>query len=172
MLWLAGCAAPPFAAYRRLAFDTEVGAGLVMCDASGTLLLRRAVAGFSLPRFGAACPLWPLFTALARPMQPIEALVEWGASSPTAPRYVLRAYGEASHPQGFAGPQLRRAMMLILPAPETVPQAPALGVGATCRICPREGCAARREPSIMASAPTLPRPTLHPLPAAGRATGL
>ena len=142
-----------------------------MCDASGTLLLRRAVAGFSLPRFGAACPLWPLFTALARPMQPIEVLVEWGAASLTAPRFLLRAYGEASHPLGFAGPQLRRAMMLILPAPTPSPapaaEAPVLGVGATCRICPREGCAARREPSIMASAPPLPRP-----PAPNRATGL
>jgi transcriptional regulator with XRE-family HTH domain len=160
----AACAAPPFAAFRRLAFDASIGAGLVICDASGTLLLRRPIAGFSLPRFGAACPLWPLFTALARPMQPIEVLAEWGAPSPSAPRFVLRAFGEASHPQGFAGPQLRRAMMLILPAPDTMAQSPALGVGATCRICPREGCAARREPSIMASA--------QPIASQARATGL
>ncbi|MCB1843770.1 MAG: hypothetical protein KDI09_12470, partial [Halioglobus sp.] len=30
-------------------------------DGSGTLTLRKPVAGFSLPRFGAACPLWPLY---------------------------------------------------------------------------------------------------------------
>ena len=165
----AACAAPPFAAFRRLAFDAGTGAGLVMCDASGTLLLRRPVAGFSLPRFGAACPLWPLFSALARPMQPIEVLAEWGGGGPNAPRFVLRAFGEATHPQGFSGPQLRRAMMLILPAPDSMASLAALGVGATCRICPREGCAARREPSIMASAQPMAG---TPIAAPARATGL
>lgn len=152
--------APPFAAFRRLAFDAGIKAGLVVCDASGTLVLRRPIAGFSVPRFGAACPLWPLFTALARPMHPVEMQVEVGPPSPNAPRFVLRAFCEASYPQGFQGPELRRAMMLILPAEDLPPQDTALrsatraqmGVGSTCRICPREGCPARREPSIMASA--------------------
>ncbi len=142
--------APPFAAFRRLAFAPELGLGLVMCDGSGTLVLRRAVAGFSLPRFGGACPLWPLFTALARPMQAIEAVVEVGAASANAPRFALRAFGMASHPAGFGGPELRRAMMLIIPASAGGP--PALGVGATCRTCQRQACPARREPSILAGA--------------------
>jgi transcriptional regulator with XRE-family HTH domain len=51
----AACAAPPLSAFRRLAFDAATGAGLVACDASGTLVLRRPVAGFSVPLFGAAC---------------------------------------------------------------------------------------------------------------------
>jgi transcriptional regulator with XRE-family HTH domain len=141
---------PPFAAFRRIAFAPDLGLGLVVCDGSGTLVLRRAVAGFSLPRFGAACPLWPLFTALARPMQAIEAVVEVGAAIPNAARFSLRAFGMASHPAGFAGPELRRAMMLIIPA--STGGAPALGVGATCRTCQRTQCPARREPSILSGA--------------------
>ena len=142
--------AAPFAAFRRLAFAPDLGLGLVACDGSGTLVLRRAVAGFSLPRFGAACPLWPLFTALAHPMQAIETVVEVGAASPNAPRFALRGFGMVSHPAGFGGPELRRAMMLIIPAGAGA--APALGVGATCRTCQRTPCPARREPSILAGA--------------------
>jgi predicted transcriptional regulator len=37
--------------------------------------------------------------------------------------------------------------MLLLPVPSGA--APAQPVGATCRICPVEGCRARREPSIL-----------------------
>jgi transcriptional regulator with XRE-family HTH domain len=143
--------APPFTAFRRLAFDVPKGLGLVVCDASGTLTLRRPIAGFSLPRFGAACPLWPLFTALARPMQPIEALVEFGPALPNAPRFLLRAFCMARHPSGFAGPELRQAMMLICPVPPDMPQRPTFGLGSTCRTCQREPCAARREPSILSS---------------------
>jgi transcriptional regulator with XRE-family HTH domain len=145
--------APPFTAFRRLAFDAhrghQGGLGLVVCDASGTITLRRPIAGFSLPRFGAACPLWPLFTALSRPMQPIEALVEFGPALPNAPRFLLRAFCMTRHPSGFAGPELRQAMMLICPAlPDTSPL-PSFGIGSTCRTCQREPCAARREPSIL-----------------------
>ncbi|NJS38360.1 MAG: DUF2083 domain-containing protein, partial [Rhodobacteraceae bacterium] len=46
------------------------------CDASGTLTFRKPTAGFPLPRFGAACPLWPLYAALGRPSQPVETVVE------------------------------------------------------------------------------------------------
>jgi predicted transcriptional regulator len=149
------CGAPPFSAFRRLAFDPSLGAGLVMCDGSGTLVLRRPVTGFSLPRFGAACPLWPLFSALARPMQPIETYAEFGATGPAAPRFLLRAFGQTQHPAGFAGPELRAAMMLILPQSAMGAAAPVLGLGATCRTCPRAPCPARREPSILASATSL-----------------
>ncbi len=145
--------AQPFAAFRRIAFQAGGGVGLVVCDASGTLTLRRAAQGFSLPRFGAACPLWPLFTALARPMQPIEAQAQVGADGLSAARFTLRAFGITSHPAGFGGPELRRAMMLIVPTSGA--NAPALGVGATCRTCQRDACLARREPSILAGATRL-----------------
>ncbi len=149
------CGAPVFSAFRRLAFDPSLGAGLVMCDASGTLVLRRAVSGFSLPRFGAACPLWPLFSALARPMQAIETYAEFGEPGPAAPRFLLRAFGQAQYPFGYAGPELRRAVMLILPDSAARATPPILGLGATCRTCLRAQCPARREPSILASTTSL-----------------
>ena len=57
--------------FRRIALRSQSQAGLVICDASGTLTFRKPVPGFALPRFGAACPLWPLFAVLARPSSPM-----------------------------------------------------------------------------------------------------
>ncbi|QCP85208.1 helix-turn-helix domain-containing protein [Cereibacter sphaeroides] len=134
------------AAFRRIATLPGAIAGLVICDGSGTLVFRKPPEGFLLPRFGAACPLWPLFEALAHPMRPVEAVIEPAAR--TRRRFRARAFCEPHHPQGFAGPELREAGMLIEPAvpdPGLVPRA----VGTSCRICPRAGCPARREPSIL-----------------------
>ncbi|MFC7704029.1 short-chain fatty acyl-CoA regulator family protein [Plastorhodobacter daqingensis] len=137
------------AVFRRLAsLPNEDGAmGLVSCDASGTLTFRKAIEGFPLPRFGAACPLWPLYQALSRPMTPIRATVEMAGRVPR--RFLTFAFCQPSHPGGFDGPQVLQALMLILPAPGTE-AAPAQAVGSSCRICPRIGCPARREPSLVA----------------------
>lgn len=123
--------------------------GLVICDSSGTLTFRRALPGFALPRFGAACPLWPLYEALSRPMQPIRAVVEMAGRLPQ--RFLTYAFCQPARPGGFDGPQLMEAMMLILPAPpERGPgERP---IGSSCRICPRGGCPGRREPSILSEA--------------------
>ena len=133
------------AVFRRLTLRPGAAAGLVICDGSGTLTLRKPLAGFAVPRFGAACPLWPLFTALARPVTPVEAVIE--TPGPQGRRFRARAFCLPRHPGGFRGPELREAAMLILPEPPG-PEA-ALPVGSTCRICPRAGCPARREPSIL-----------------------
>lgn len=142
--------APVLTAFRRIALRPQAEAGLVLCDASGTLTLRRPVAGFGLPRFGAACPLWPLFTALGRPATPVEAVIETPGPQ-QGRRFRTRAFCQPHHPQGFRGPELREAAMLILPEPSVAfGVVPALPVGSTCRVCPRDACAARREPSILA----------------------
>jgi len=52
---------------RRMACIPELGAGYVLCDRAGNVLIRKALPGFSLPRVGASCPLWPLFQAFAQP---------------------------------------------------------------------------------------------------------
>ncbi|MDB5657719.1 MAG: Helix-turn-helix domain protein [Cypionkella sp.] len=135
------------AAFRRLALHPGMQAGLVVCDASGTLIFRKPIAGFALPRFGAACPLWPLFAALSRPMTPIEMVIE--TAGPQAARFRVRAFCQPYFPQGFRGPELREAAMLILP--EVGRGGDALLVGSTCRICQREACPARREPSILSA---------------------
>ena len=136
---------PVLAAFRRIALREKANFGLLVCDGSGTLMLRKPISGFSPPRFGAACPLWPLFTALAHPQTPVEAVIV--LPGPQGARFRARAYAALTHPAGFRGPELREAAMLLSPEPGG-PEA-AQEIGTTCRICPRPTCPARREPSIL-----------------------
>jgi transcriptional regulator with XRE-family HTH domain len=141
------------AVFRRLAAMPEdrigVPVGLVMCDGSGTLTFRKPVEGFSPPRFGAACPLWPLYQALSRPMAPVRAVVEMAGRSPR--RFLTYAICQPAQMARFDGPQVLEAAMLILPEPPLSPaQGEVLAAGTSCRICPRRDCVARREPSILA----------------------
>ncbi|MDF1803150.1 short-chain fatty acyl-CoA regulator family protein [Thalassovita sp.] len=137
---------------RRLAEIPEAATGrpvgLVSCDASGTMTFRKALDGFMLPRFGAACPLWPLFRALSRPMLPVVQVVQQAGRGGG----VFRTYSIAqpTGPVSFDAPPLFEAYMMILPLetgekPAETPDE----VGVSCRICPREACPGRREPSIL-----------------------
>ncbi|MCY4304664.1 MAG: short-chain fatty acyl-CoA regulator family protein [Aestuariivita sp.] len=138
------------AAFRRLAAVTKeilgVSVGLVVCDASGAILIRKVIDGFTLPRFGESCPLWPIFIALNQPYSPIK-------------RTVVQAGRGIDHFECFAiaFPQVYpsfiqeatyRASMLMVPVAKpkdiTVYQ-----VGSTCRICTRDDCEVRREPSVL-----------------------
>jgi len=135
----------PLPMLRRLALLPELAAGLVTCDASGTLTFRKPADGFPLPRFGAACPLWPLYAALGRPHQPVDTVV--AMAGPDARRFRVLAWGGLLRPFGLRGPELHTAAMLILP--EAAGSTPALPIGSSCRVCPRTTCPARREPSIL-----------------------
>ena len=137
--------ASPLTVMRRMSGVRELAAGLVTCDASGTLTFRKPATGFPLPRFGSACPLWPLYAALGQPMQPFETRVAMAGQDNRRHRVI--AWAETRHVQGLRGPQLREAAMLILP---DAGSGPVLGIGSSCRICPRGDCPARREPSILA----------------------
>ncbi len=129
--------------------------GLVCCDGSGTLTFRKPVDGFAMPQFGAACPLWPLFQALSRPSQLLRQPIEQAGHRPR--RFMAFAIAQPVPRPDFALPQLFNATMLVLPDPgdglgeSTGDPAhnSALGVGTSCRLCPRDGCIARREPSIL-----------------------
>ncbi|CUH81390.1 transcriptional regulator, y4mF family [Tritonibacter multivorans] len=129
--------------------------GLVICDASGSILFRKPVRGFNLPRFGASCPLWPLFTALTRPHRPIRRRVmqQSGSARPCNTFAVSWAEG----PVDFQTDPMLQAVMLILPEQDQEGSAPATEVpqslGSSCRICARPACPARREPSILRDAP-------------------
>lgn len=136
--------------YRRLsalrADETPDGEpyGLVACDASGTLTFRKSLPGFDLPRYSAACPFWPLFTALQRPMTPHAAELEVAGRDEA--RFDVQAYAELHYPKGFDGPPITEAWMLFRARREdaTTP----VRVGTSCRICPETDCVARREPSV------------------------
>jgi transcriptional regulator with XRE-family HTH domain len=120
--------------------------GLVICDNSGTLLFRRGLDGFALPRFGGGCPLWPLYQALQRPHIPLRhALVTSGR---LGRRFLVYAYAATEAVLGYDRPAVLRASMLIL-ATDGEEGEDILSVGASCRTCPQLDCAARREPSIL-----------------------
>ena len=136
---------------RRLAHIPEGNApfpmGLVICDASGTLIYRKPVAGFDVPRVGAPCALWPMFRALNQPMQPLRAVVQQvGASRPA-----MRAFAVSTPVVmgDFDRPAIYEATMLIA-ADTTAPPSEAEKVGPSCRICSVSECAVRREPSVLA----------------------
>lgn len=125
--------------------------GLVVCDASGTVMYRRQVEGFSLPRYSGACPLLPLFLALSQPMRPMRRMLQQsGRDRNTILTYTIAA---PTAEIGLEEDLTLRAHMLILPQrkrPEEEEKLdPAHQVGQTCRICVVPDCRARREPSVL-----------------------
>jgi predicted transcriptional regulator/transcriptional regulator with XRE-family HTH domain len=155
---LTGCSLP--AAMRRLAslpVAPEYPAlGLLMCDASGALSFRKPLDGFAPPKTGAACPLWPLYQSLLRPTMPVRRIISQGGVSPRS--YLAFAVAEPVGAQGFDEPDIFEATMLFMALDEVENKYPQLALpategafelGTTCRVCVRETCAARREPSLM-----------------------
>jgi len=140
--------------FRRLAalppeaFPDRQPRGLVGCDGSGTLVYRKPVHGFDLPRYSAACPLWPLYQALQRPMVPLQQRIEMAGGD--AARFRITALSLTDYPEGYDGPAVTRSWMLIEPGLPSDGDGGEARVGVSCRICARIECPARREPSIVA----------------------
>ncbi|WP_179380098.1 helix-turn-helix transcriptional regulator [Jannaschia marina] len=126
----------------------DPGRGLVICDAAGALLRRKPVAGFALPVMGAGCPLWPLYAALAQPGRPLATVIE----TPDGAGWHAHAVASPIAPAGFGAVPVLRATMLLTRARSAGAGAP---VGPGCRVCPRTGCAARREPSVLSEGTAL-----------------
>ncbi|MEM9523806.1 MAG: short-chain fatty acyl-CoA regulator family protein [Pseudomonadota bacterium] len=130
---------------RRLAFVGRDRAGrpmgLFIADGSGAMVFRKPIDGFAAPRFGAGCPLWPLFQALGRVGQPIRQVLEM----PGGRAFEARSVAKSAPTAGFSGTVVIEAAMLVaeVEAPAGVP------VGTACRICPRSGCVARREIALV-----------------------
>ena len=130
---------------RRLASLPDLGAGLVVCDRAGSVTFAKSVEGFTVPRFGACCPLWPLFAVQGQPGLVMKSRVmQMGRGQA---QFEAIATCEVQVAAAYNTPPLSQSVMLLLPVPSSA--APAQPVGATCRICPVEGCRARREPSIL-----------------------
>jgi len=123
--------------------------GLVVADNSGTFLYRQPIVGFDVPRFGAGCPLWPLFQAFTQPNMPVRMALE--QAGPTRQRFEVFAIAEPRVPPSFNVPPVMESTMLIRALDSAPDLAPALEVGPGCRVCPRENCAARRELSILSA---------------------
>ncbi|MDO6481793.1 helix-turn-helix domain-containing protein [Shimia thalassica] len=119
--------------------------GLVMCDGSGTLMLRKPIEGFPVPRFSAACPKWPLFQALNRPLHPIRQTVT--VTGRDALQFECYAVTEPVGQVTFNEDPLYHSYMLVVPVESGDTQG--REVGSSCRVCPSAECLGRREPSIL-----------------------
>ncbi|MBR9842018.1 MAG: helix-turn-helix domain-containing protein [Rhodobacteraceae bacterium] len=140
---------PMATVFRRLAILSDTllpqSLGLVMCDGSGMLMLRKPVEGFPVPRFSAACPKWPLFQALNRPLRPIRQQVT--VTGRDARPFECYAVTEAIGVAAFNEDPLYHSYMLVVPLERAAPDA--REVGSSCRVCPSMDCEGRREPSIL-----------------------
>ncbi len=143
--------APLPTVFRRLAFlppDMDVPKfGLAVCDASGTLKLRKPVGAFTVPRFGAACPLWPLFQAIMTPHVPLKSTIALPTDMNSS--FHTYAFGDATIATGYDAPRQINAYMLLRETDTIMDRQAAQSVGISCRICPKGDCTARREPSIL-----------------------
>lgn len=132
---------------RRIASLPEMGTGLVVCDRSGTVIFRKSVEGFSVPRHGACCPLWPLFAVLGQPgMVMTQKVSQLGRAQAQFDSF---ATCEALAAPQYNAPPLVQSVMLLVPVPAG--GSAGVPVGATCRVCPQDNCVARREPSILST---------------------
>jgi predicted transcriptional regulator/transcriptional regulator with XRE-family HTH domain len=152
------------AAMRRLATlpkqDGRADLGLVTCDGSGTLTFRKPLDGFAPPRFGAACPLWPLYQALLRPLAPVRRVIEQMGQPPR--QFLAYAVCQPVVQSGFDTPEVVEATMLFVPMDVAMATGTngarggvfqvagdVVEVGTNCRVCARTDCPARREPSLL-----------------------
>src|SRR5690606_16166644 len=69
--------------------------GLIACDATGAPTFRRPLPGFAVPRYGAACPLWPIYEAMARPGTPLRRHLDFAGRAPR--RFLAYAVSRAEH---------------------------------------------------------------------------
>ena len=123
--------------------------GLLICDAAGVVRLLKPLPGVG-PARGALCPLWPVFTALGQPGRAVTAQVV--LPDAVGSRLACHAIADITpHPAGPDMPPLIEAAMLFRPGGAVGSGTP-VPVGPGCRLCPRSGCPARREPAIIATA--------------------
>ena len=123
---------------------TEIG--LVICDASGSLLFHRPVSGFKIPTVAGFCALWPVFEALQMPMRPFTIGIKQNGRD--GGHFETLSYVEISAVVGGPEPILPRGYMMLMPLTTSSPSDMDREVGATCRLCTRADCSARREVSV------------------------
>ncbi|MGM0586494.1 MAG: short-chain fatty acyl-CoA regulator family protein [Pseudomonadota bacterium] len=145
------------AAARRLTTLARPGgpaprAAYARVNAAGVPLQRRLLPEITLPRHGAACPLWALYRALSDPGRTLRQLAEF----PAGERAVFVARSEPMDPPAWGRPTHYQASLCVIPgeaAAQTVygpePREAAEPVGPNCRVCAREDCAYRAEDPVM-----------------------
>lgn len=124
-------------------------------DPSGHLSKRFPLFGLPLPRFGHACPLWPVFSAFQTPGRVIRELGEFYNGN----RFLMIARTVTKRAATFRAQPVMFSVMLaceVLHADRTIyaegidlgAAEAAVPVGSTCRQCQRLNCQHRQEPPV------------------------
>ena len=91
--------------------------GLIIADGTGKVIYRRPLPGFSMPRFEAACPVWPIQQALAHPGRPVsERVTQLGRQVRPLNATAIAVPRSAKDDKG---PVTLQATMLLAPEPVT-----------------------------------------------------
>lgn len=145
------------AAARRLTTLARPGgpaprAAYARINAAGVALQRRLAAEITLPRHGAACPLWALYGALSSPGRTLRQLAEF----PAGERAVFVARAEPADPPAWGRPAVHLASVLVLPGEASAvtvyaprPRETPEPVGPNCRVCARADCRHRAEDPVV-----------------------
>ena len=123
-------------------------------DAAGNVSKRFSGGVFPFARYGGSCPLWNIHETFRTPRRIITQTVQL----PDGDQYFSIARTVHGGEGGYAAPVAERAVALgceikhadkLIYAQdinlETKPPAP---IGVTCRLCPRQACAARAHPPL------------------------
>lgn len=127
-------------------------------DPSGYVSKRYALPGLPIPRYGGACPLWPVYRAFQTPGMVNCSL----AAFPNNDRFLFVACAVEKGASAYGQHRPLLSIMLAceaLYADQTVygdtlstaTRDQALAVGPTCRLCTREDCGHRQEDLIVAT---------------------
>lgn len=120
--------------------------GVMECDGSGAVTFRKQLPTLSLPRYGSACPLWPIYRSLSQPSQPMKAFI----NTPTGERFLTYSFTRYMNHNNIGLPSRTKAIMVFTPDYEMflskheIAQQTNIAVGLQCSVCPRNNCEARR----------------------------
>jgi predicted transcriptional regulator/transcriptional regulator with XRE-family HTH domain len=124
-------------------------------DPSGYVTKRLPLAGLPLPRYGTACPLWPVYGAFQTPGMTVRDFGEL----PSGERFLMFARAVDKAPAQVGRPRRLLSIMLACEAADAhrlayadgIEQARATNqVGTVCRLCTRAGCGHRQEAPLIA----------------------
>jgi len=137
-------------------------------DPAGNISKRFSLPGLRMPRYGGACPLWPLYGAFQTPGRTVTQL----AVMPDGTRYLFLAQAAAKGWYGQGQPPVQHSVMLGCEALHLErivygdayagrPDALATEAGFECRSCRRQTCRQRaHEPLVPARQPGETVPSL------------
>lgn len=124
-------------------------------DASGYVTKRLPLSSLPLPRYGTACPMWPVYGAFQTPGVTARAFGEL----PSGDAFLFFARAVEKQPAQVGHPRKLLSIMLACSAAEARrvvygdgldPARAMLAVGAVCRLCPRMACGHRQEAPLIA----------------------